>query len=109
MPIKRFLREREDAAPDEDEGGGEDARRIQGLAAEGQELLDGEELSLSAATWVRDVLSLFRELTGDFDTMTNESLRAKNYAGSLLEGRRPGDERRRDKQLQKFVKKLKGG
>jgi hypothetical protein len=105
MAITRRLRERDDA-PDEDEGG-EDARRIQGLAAEGQELLDGEELSLSAATWVRDVLSLFRELTGD-ETMTNESLRARNYAGSILEGRRPGDERRRDKRLREFARKLKG-
>jgi hypothetical protein len=125
MAITRFISERDDfprptasertrkdAALDESGADGL-AQEIHSAAAGLQELLDDrrDEWTVAEAAALRDaieVLGKCHAARGGNEVLSHESLRAKNTADQLLEGRRTGRRPKGYKNLKDWAESLKG-
>jgi hypothetical protein len=86
-----------------DDGGEQDRRQeAEQLAAGLQELLDDGDLDYDESSLLTDTIAFLRKVTGS-DTMTSESLRTKNWANSLKNGRSVMEERSRQEQTKKVT------
>jgi hypothetical protein len=90
----------QDTVAEVDESEGDNDRDFMASALQG--ILDDYDLEIGEAQAIRDAIKC---LTGG--RQTSESLRTKNYADSLLEGRSPAQAYRRHKLVKQTAKKLK--